>query len=57
MQDVPRRLADTGITTGTTLVDIAEVQQKLEWGYRFMNVGSPMAYGVQALDQHLATLR
>jgi len=57
MRDVPRRLADTGIATGTTLMDISDIQQKLEWGYRFMNVGSPMAYGVQALDHHLTTLR
>ena len=37
--------------------DIDEVRQKIEWGYRFMNVGSPLGYGIQALNQHLATLR
>ena len=57
MKEVPRRLAETGIAAGTTLGDIDEIQQKLDWGYRFMNVGSPLAYGVQTLSQHLATLR
>ena len=57
MRDVPRRLADTGIPTGTTLVDVTEIGQKIEWGYRFMNVGNPLAYGLQTLNQHLATLR
>ncbi len=57
MQDVPRRLEGTGIVTGTTLGDVEELQQKVDWGYRFLNVGSALAYGVQVLEQHLATLR
>ena len=57
MKDFPRILAEKGIPAGTTLMDVAEVKQKLEWGYKFMNVGSPMAYGVQALNKYLADLR
>ena len=57
MEDVPRRLAGTGVAVGTTLADIAEVRQKIEWGYRFMSVGNPLIYGLQTLSQHLATLR
>ena len=57
MQELPKRLAGSGHTIGTTLGDITEIQQKIDWGYRFMNVGSPLAYGIQALDQHLHTLR
>lgn len=57
MREFPKRLAHTGIPAGTTLVDVGEVRQKLDWGYRFMNVGSPLSYGVQALNQHLASLR
>ena len=57
MEDVPRRLAGTGIATGTTLADIDEVRQKIEWGYRLMNVSNPVALGVQTLNQQLATLR
>ena len=57
MEDVPRRLEGTGIATGTTLMDPAEIQQKIRWGYRFLNVGSALGYGAQVLDDHLKTLR
>jgi 2-keto-3-deoxy-L-rhamnonate aldolase RhmA len=57
MQAFPRILAEKGIPAGTTLSDVNEVKQKLEWGYRFMNVGNPLAYGVQALNGYLADMR
>jgi len=57
MEDVPKRLEGTGIVAGTTLVDVSEIQQKLRWGYRFMNVGSVLGYGAQMVQQHLTTLR
>ncbi|NJN84264.1 MAG: 2-keto-3-deoxy-L-rhamnonate aldolase [Caldilineaceae bacterium] len=57
MREAPRRLAELGMVAGTTLMDIDEVRQKIEWGYHFMNVGSPLAYGVQALTGHLTSLR
>ena len=57
MQAVPPRLEGTGIAAGTTLVDIDEIEQKLDWGYRFMNVGSPMGYGTAVVSQHFARLR
>ena len=57
MEDVPKRLEGTGIAAGTTLGDVAEIQQKLRWGYRFMNVGSALNYGVQVVSQNIATLR
>ena len=57
MQDVPKRLMNTGLVTGTTLTDVSELQQKIGWGYRFLNVGSPMGYGVSALRQHVQALR
>ena len=57
MRDVPKRLAGTGIATGTTLTNIAELQEKKSWGYNFLNIGSPMAYGVPAVKEHIATLR
>ena len=57
MQEVPKRLEGTGIATATTLGDIDDIRQKLAWGYRFMNVGNPLAFGVQTLDDHLASLR
>ena len=57
MRDIGRRLQGSHIVVGTTLGDVAEMQEKISWGYRFMNVGSPFGYGIDALQQHLATLR
>jgi 2-keto-3-deoxy-L-rhamnonate aldolase RhmA len=40
LQDVPRRLAQTGIAAGTILLnmDMEEMAQKIEWGYRFVSL-------------------
>lgn len=57
LQEIPKRLAGKGLAIATTLVDVAELQQKMDWGYNFLNVGSPLSYGVQTLSAHLATLR
>ncbi len=57
MEELPRRLEGTGIVTGTTLVDPDEVRQKIDWGYRFLNVGTPLAYGLQVVTSHVAALR
>ena len=43
MEEVPKRLEGSGIAVGTTLVDVDEIEQKIDWGYRFLNVGSPIA--------------
>jgi 4-hydroxy-2-oxoheptanedioate aldolase len=57
MKEIPRRLQGSGIAVGTTLVSIDEIQEKLDWGYTFMNVGNPLGYGLTTLSGHLATLR
>jgi len=57
MRDVPGRLEGSGIVAGTTLVDLSEIQEKLRWGYRFMNVGNILAYGTQVLTQNIEILR
>ena len=57
MEAVPQKLEGTGIVTGTTLVDVSEMQEKLRWGYRFMNVGNALGYGAQVLAQNIETLR
>ncbi|MBX3014087.1 MAG: hypothetical protein KF832_21380 [Caldilineaceae bacterium] len=57
MEDIPKRLAGSGIAIGTTLSDVSELQQKYRWGYRFLNVGSPLGYGIAALKGHIDTLR
>ena len=57
MEAVPRRLEGSGKVAGTTLTDVGEIQQKLSWGYRYMNVGNVIGYGCQVLGQHLEVLR
>ena len=57
MEEVPRRLEGTGIVAATTLVDVAEIQEKIRWGYRMLNVGSIVGYGAQVLTGHLDELR
>lgn len=57
MQDVPRRLAGTGIVTGTTLNNLDELQQKKDWGYNFLNIGSPLGYGVSVVKDYAQKLR
>lgn len=57
MQDVPKRLEGSGIMAGTTLNDVADIQEKIDWGYRYINVGHPMGYGMQVLQENLDTLR
>ena len=57
LRDVPKRLEGTGIMAGTTLDDVKDIQEKIEWGYRYINVGTPMGYGLRVLQQNLNTLR
>ena len=57
MEDVPKRLEGTGLAAGTTLMGVEEIQEKLRWGYRFMNVGNVVSYGCQVLEQNLRVLR
>lgn len=57
MRELPQRLEGTGIAAGTTLVEVEDMEQHLEWGYRFINVGSVVGYGSGVLRQHLSRLR
>jgi len=57
MQDVPRRLEGTGKVAATTLVEVAEIQEKIGWGYRYLNVGNALGYGAQVLKNNLDALR
>ncbi len=57
MRDIPKRLEGTGIMAGTTLAGMEEIQEKIDWGYRYINVGTPMGYGMEVLREHLDTLR
>ena len=57
MREIPKRLQGSDIVIGTTLGDPQEIQQKYRWGYRFLNVGNPLGYGVAAVREHIAMLR
>ena len=47
----------TGVIAATTLVDVAEMQEKIGWGYRMLNVGNVLAYGFPVVKQNIETLR
>lgn len=57
MKDVPKRLEGTGIAAGTTLASLEEIREKIGWGYRFMNVGNAMGYGVGVVKEYFGVLR
>ncbi len=57
IREFPRRLEGTGIMAGTTLDDLQDIRQKIDWGYRYINVGSPMGYGLRVLKDNLEALR
>lgn len=57
MEDVPKRMAPDGPKIATTLANVDEIQEKFRWGYTIMNVGSPLGYGTELLNQHIATLK
>ena len=57
MREVPKRLDGSGIMAGTTLNGMEEIREKIDWGYRYINVGSPMGYGMTALQENLDSLR
>ncbi len=57
MQEFPGRLEGTGICPGTTLVQLDDIKEKLDWGYRFMNVGNALSYGGGGVQSNLDELR
>lgn len=36
MEDIPRRLAGSGVAIGTVLSDVRDIQEKYRWGYRLL---------------------
>jgi 4-hydroxy-2-oxoheptanedioate aldolase len=57
VRDVPKRLAGTGIAAGTSVDGVADTQERIEWGYRFLCVGNILLYGAQVLSETLEALR
>ena len=57
MEEMPKRAEGSGKVIGTTLADPEEIRQKIDWGYKFLNLGSPMAYGVQFVADRFGEYR
>ena len=57
MREVPRILAGTAVVAGTTCADVADAQEKIGWGYRYVSVGNPLAAGAQVVKSALQTVR
>lgn len=57
MEEMPKRAEGTGKVIGTTLADPEEIRQKIDWGYKFLNLGSPIVYGVQFVADRFAEYR
>ena len=57
MKELPKRLEGSGIVAATTLVDLDEIKEKLDWGYKFMNVGNAVGYGCGVIKSNLEDLR
>lgn len=57
MRDIPKRLEGSGVMAATTLTDVDDIQEKIDWGYRYINIGNPLSYGVQVVQNHMDTLR
>jgi hypothetical protein len=38
-------------------MDLSDIQEKISWGYRFLNVGNTLSYGTQVLKKNLEILR
>jgi 2-keto-3-deoxy-L-rhamnonate aldolase RhmA len=43
MEDVPKKLAGTGVACATTLAPYEHHELAVKWGYGVLNVGNPLA--------------
>ena len=57
MRDLPRRAEGTGKIVATTLGDPDEIRQKIDWGYKMLNLGSPLGFGIQYVNDRFAEYR
>ena len=57
MRELPQRAEGTGKVIGTTLASPAELRQKIDWGYRFLNLGTPLGYGIAFVNDRFAEFR
>ena len=57
LEEVPRMLKDTPVTPGTTCPTQADAQEKIDWGYRYVSVGSALNIGAQVVKDSFQALR
>ena len=57
MEELPKKLEGTGKVAGTTFGRFEDCFRWIEKGYRFMNVGSMLAFGAEVQKAHFAELR
>ena len=55
--DVLSHNSNVKSVSGGDTLSFEEIQEKIRWGYRFLNVGSVVGYGAQVLKQNLEILR
>ena len=57
MEEMPKRAEGTGKIIGTILVNPEEIRQKVDWGFRFMVLGSPLGFGIDFVNERFAEYR
>ena len=57
MKEMPRRAEGSGKIMGTILTSPDELQQKVDWGYKFLIYSNPILAGIELINQHFADHR
>jgi len=57
MEEMPKRAEGSGKIIGTTLGDPEEIRQKVDWGYKFLNLGSPLGFGISFINDRFVEYR
>ena len=57
MEEMPKRAEGSGKVIGTILGNPEEIRQKIDWGYKFLVLGSPLGYGIQFVNQRFEEYR
>ena len=57
MEEMPKRAEGSGKVIGTILGNPEEIRQKVDWGYRFLILGSPIQYGIRFVNERFAEYR
>jgi 2-keto-3-deoxy-L-rhamnonate aldolase RhmA len=57
MEEMPKRAEGSGKIIGTTLGDPEEIRQKVDWGYKFLNLGSPLGFGINFINDRFVEYR